>query len=463
MDGSEAFDWFCEQYEGNEIAQGLIRQLSQDTRYISDQWSVTYGHQIRKSVDVRDLIHFKGISERATLDCTFKSLLKRTPSSEVDVDAVQEEYQRCVTLLDASDLGDRVKIRYRECLEELVCSTYCLPSQPWITSSPFVDVLNLDGDLFLLHCQTLPGCCLRMDATGRAQVTEAAKTWTWKLVEWMLHVIWASGHHNTAPVAVYIGFFGATKLISWEWKKFDPTENKVIWTAEAHLLGDQYRACVLEKLQPDVERVDLGHVCYDTGQIPGKFAIGTEVFNMHNGRTGTVIQVETRARVRLRYKDIGKRSACVQVKDLLVVAIKSDEKDELMPAPVAGRLAAVAKGHNSDLYGRVVQVDSVHQEYCFVHYIKDGEKVAQVKIRKKFLKAIDGEKPATPWHVAMFVPDEIVDDIGLNNEGNVDPTPVSSMTKKHFAPSGSTSTLVRFSYPPRAKIDQNADHSVGTL
>ena len=72
MDGSEAFDWFCEQYEGNEIAQGLIRQLSQDTRYISDQWSVTYGHQIHKSVDVRDLIHFKGISERGTLDLHFQ-------------------------------------------------------------------------------------------------------------------------------------------------------------------------------------------------------------------------------------------------------------------------------------------------------------------------------------------------------------------------------------------------------
>jgi hypothetical protein len=163
MDGSEALDWFCEQYEGNEIAQGLIRQLSQDNRYISDRWCVTYGQQIHKSVDFRDLIHFKGISERATLDCIFKSLLKRTPSSEVDVDTVQEEYQRYVTLLDVSDLGDQTKTRYRESLEELVCLTHCLPSQPWITSSPFVDVLNLDGDLFLLHCQTLPGCCLRMD------------------------------------------------------------------------------------------------------------------------------------------------------------------------------------------------------------------------------------------------------------------------------------------------------------
>ena len=50
---------------------------TQDGAYL-DQWSVTYGHKIHKSVDVRDLIHFKGISERATLDCIFKSFLKRT-------------------------------------------------------------------------------------------------------------------------------------------------------------------------------------------------------------------------------------------------------------------------------------------------------------------------------------------------------------------------------------------------
>jgi len=42
----------------------------------------------------------------------------------VNVDTVQEEYLRYVTLLDVSDLGDQVKTRYRESLEELVCSTY---------------------------------------------------------------------------------------------------------------------------------------------------------------------------------------------------------------------------------------------------------------------------------------------------------------------------------------------------
>jgi hypothetical protein len=37
-----AYEWFCEQYDGNEIAQGLIQQLSQANRYLSDRWSVTY-------------------------------------------------------------------------------------------------------------------------------------------------------------------------------------------------------------------------------------------------------------------------------------------------------------------------------------------------------------------------------------------------------------------------------------
>ena len=43
-----AYKWFCEQYDGNEIAQGLIGQLSQANRYLPDRWSVTYGQQVHK-------------------------------------------------------------------------------------------------------------------------------------------------------------------------------------------------------------------------------------------------------------------------------------------------------------------------------------------------------------------------------------------------------------------------------
>ena len=49
MKDKNAYEWFCEQYDGNEIAQGLNRQLSDDNRYPSDRWSVTYGQQVNTS------------------------------------------------------------------------------------------------------------------------------------------------------------------------------------------------------------------------------------------------------------------------------------------------------------------------------------------------------------------------------------------------------------------------------
>ena len=69
MEDKSAYKWFCEQYDGNEIAQGLIGQLSQANRYLPDRWSVTYGQHVHASVEIGDLVEVPGIPERATLDC----------------------------------------------------------------------------------------------------------------------------------------------------------------------------------------------------------------------------------------------------------------------------------------------------------------------------------------------------------------------------------------------------------
>ncbi len=69
MEDESAYKWFCEQYDGNEIAQGLIGQLSQANRYLPDRWSVTYAQQVHTSVEIGDLVELPGIPERATLDC----------------------------------------------------------------------------------------------------------------------------------------------------------------------------------------------------------------------------------------------------------------------------------------------------------------------------------------------------------------------------------------------------------
>ncbi len=69
MEDESAYKWFCEQYDGNEIAQGLIGQLSQANRYLPDRWSVTYGQQVHKSVEISDFVKVPGIPEPATLDC----------------------------------------------------------------------------------------------------------------------------------------------------------------------------------------------------------------------------------------------------------------------------------------------------------------------------------------------------------------------------------------------------------
>ena len=154
-----------------------------------------------------------GIPERATLDCIFKSLLKRAPSSVVDVDAVEEERKRYLNLLESCDLADTVKEEFRARLDALAFSTYYLPSQPWVTSSPFIDLVNLEGQSIALHCQKLPSRCLRVDSTGRVVATEAARTWAWKVVELMPHVITVSGRAGTTrhPLLLYSWGFEVTR------------------------------------------------------------------------------------------------------------------------------------------------------------------------------------------------------------------------------------------------------------
>ena len=63
----------------------------------------------------------------------------------------------------------------------MACSTYCLPSQPWVTSSPFIDVVCVEGQSIALHCQRLPRRCLTVDSTGRVVAPESARTWAWKV------------------------------------------------------------------------------------------------------------------------------------------------------------------------------------------------------------------------------------------------------------------------------------------
>ena len=41
-----AYEWFGERYVGNEIAQGLIQQLSRAIRYPSDRGSGTYRNYV---------------------------------------------------------------------------------------------------------------------------------------------------------------------------------------------------------------------------------------------------------------------------------------------------------------------------------------------------------------------------------------------------------------------------------
>ena len=464
MEEESAYKWFCEQYDGNEIAQGLIRQLSQANRYLSDRWSVAYGQQVHTSVEIGDLVEVPGIPERATLDCIFKSLLKRAPSSVVDVDAVEEERERYLNLLESCDLADMAKKEIRARLDALAFSTYCLPSQPWVTSSPFIDLVCLEGQSIALHCQKLPSRCLRVDFTGRVVATEAARTWAWKVVELMLHVIWASGHHDTSPTTVFVGFCGGEELLDWGRKTFDPKKEMATWAVKVLLLGGHYQTSVLEKLQTPVKEVDLGHEHYDTGQQPGKFALNTEVYKPTVGRTGAVIngpkklKGKTQVQVSYKPKQSSNRNVWVEVDLLRVVAIKSNDKDELLPPPMVGRLAVVAKGWNGDIYGRVVRVESIHDDYCHVHYTKDGERVPTFRIRKKYLRGLEEEEqPSTRWHIAMFVPDSICNAVGLNEQGTVDPKPVVDMMNQHLAPHGST--LVRFKYPSRAKTTSDATQS----
>ena len=69
MEDESAYEWFCEQYDGNEIAQGLIRQLSPAIRYPSDRWSGTYRNYVHILVDTGDLGEFPANPEPATLVC----------------------------------------------------------------------------------------------------------------------------------------------------------------------------------------------------------------------------------------------------------------------------------------------------------------------------------------------------------------------------------------------------------
>jgi hypothetical protein len=99
----------------------------------------------------------------------------------VDVDTVEEERERYLNLLESCDLSDTAKKEFRACLDALAFSTYCLPSQPWVTSSPFIDVVCVEGQSIALHCQRLPRRCLTVDSTGRVVAPESARTWAWKV------------------------------------------------------------------------------------------------------------------------------------------------------------------------------------------------------------------------------------------------------------------------------------------
>jgi hypothetical protein len=288
-------------------------------------------------------------------------------------------------------------------------------------------------------------------------------------VEYMLQVIWSSGRFADRGVTVYLGIFSNDRLILQE-KKVFRSRAEFGGQTEVELLANIYRESVLE--QP-TEPIDYGHCHWDMGQQPGVFSVGTEVYHMRRGWTGTVTSSwEQGGKLRVYVEPKLPRASESNNREhsqkrgydtdgLSVVAIKSNHLDQL--ATVTLGRAVVAKGQLVEHYGRIVHVDSVGEDVCGVHYY-EGEKVQRLKISKRFLSGLDGEREpsAGRWVVAMFVPDDFIKNSGLHVKGEVCSGPVTMMMKDHFIRDGSPFTLVKHSFPSRARasvvpIQCNAD------
>ena len=396
------------------------------------------------------------------------SLTRRKSSTSADTTRYDLDSPRHTDLIAALELADEVKTALQNDVDAALGAVFCRPKFPWVIAAPFLDVYDYDGGCILLHCHEVRRGDIYPDSIGGVAVNQTAKDDAWRAVEWMLHVMAAGGRFRDTEaslrVTVYLGLFSeAGQLVLTDEKTWGAGD--VFGDAiQLEVAANFYKVMVLRQM---VDKVDYGHCHYDHGQLPGEIKQGTEVYDVKLHRTGVVKFVIDDVNCFVDWKEETSVAADDETGEnkkesgrnlarsktyLRPVAIVSDVHGRL-PTPTPGHLAVVARGTLTQRYGRVVMVDSIGCDKCWVHY-NAGEETVKFKLDAKNLAAHDTQavEDAQPrrWAVAMFVPHDII--LKAVSRG-IDVGPgLTDVMKEHFLAERSTSTMTKHSYPKRSVL-----------
>ena len=224
------------------------------------------------------------------------------------------------------------------------CKMFAWHQFPWITATP-VALFDLSNHYLMFHCEWIRKQGAMRSDGYKETVTDEAWTGVWRVVEWMLLVIWSGNHYKNKPIWVCAGTMcggldrAVTQMRKYEWNSTDDG-GKPSWTVcdarsrpipshdsgygvdggvglDTELVHAQkckevwrqlngsaslYRNTVVQALL-NVEE-DHGYY-WEEGQQPYRWEVGQEVYSARHGWTATLASGPKNGSVLLKDKEMG--------------------------------------------------------------------------------------------------------------------------------------------------------------
>ncbi len=427
-----------EHFEGTpELVPFLKLLLNLGVGQINVQ-SVAYAQLLSKLVDVSELVDFgQPLGRRGHLNLETLRARKAQVASEEEFLPIgceseqdwKQRYEEVLGVCPSKVFRDARYFRTFEWQAKMFAWKRC----PWVTALPLV-LEERHSHYVLIHCEWLGSTGRCTDEGSSGNLTPGVWSSVWRVVEWMLFIIWSSGRCRDKPVWVCAGAcIDGVETAAAEQREYtfhgdDDTwlQGPPCWTEVSKVAANRSGACppneqtgrevsdvrgkqrekgnVEEPVQTwrriglQIERAataykeevlqslrsveDYGRY-YEEGQEPGDLKVGQYVYNANKAWIGKVDMISKDKVIvvdKLKLSDLSPvgeaRKKWRAASQLVIAPAKPESLREMRrELPTPGSMAVVVGGGRSDLVGRIVRVDKVTNTTCDVHFFNGGELV----------------------------------------------------------------------------------------